>query len=216
VVLGGDMGNFASISHHNKGQARYKEGMRLKQEMDLIVDLILGPLDDILRSRTKKYWIQGNHEKWIDDHVQEYPELEGLVNLASYLKLEERGWEFYDYGEICKIDYAPVYCCHGDKIKGGINHATWAVNKYHRNMRYGHHHTYQIATEVSPMDVSDFHTAIAVPCLANRNAGYAQNQPNKHIHGFLKGEALSSGLFQDEVIVMVDNKFVVDGRVYEG
>lgn len=215
VVCGGDMGNFASISHHSRGKARYKEGMRLKEELDLVKSLIIEPIDSYTRSRTKKIYILGNHEAWIDDHVEEYPELEGLISLASYLELEERGWEVVDYGESYKLDNAPVYCMHGENTTGQ-NHAAQTVNRYHRNIRYGHHHTYQVATEISPMDVKDFHTAISVPCLANRNPGYALNKPNRHILGFLKGEALTSGAFHDEVIVMVDNKFVVDGRVYEG
>jgi hypothetical protein len=159
-------------------------------------------------------WIHGNHEKWIDDHVQEFPELEGMVSLVQYLRLEKRGWEVYDYGEAYKLKNAPVYVMHGENTTGA-NHATQTVNRYHRNIRYGHHHTYQVATEISPMDVTDFHTAISVPCLANRNPGYAQNKPNRHINGFLKGEALTSGAFHDEVVVMVDGKFVVDGRLYE-
>ena len=217
VILGGDMVNCASISHHNRGRARYKEGMRLKEEMDLCAKLILDPIQQIVRPRTKLVWHHGNHEKWVDDHVQEFPELEGLLSLAEYLKLEERGYEVKDYGEAYQIGgrNGKVWTMHGENTKGA-NHAKSTVSEFHRNMRYGHHHTYQVATEISPMDVKDFHTAISVPCLANRNPGYAQNKPNRHIHGLLYGESLGSGAFQDSVIVMVDSKFILNGRVYEG
>jgi hypothetical protein len=211
VIFGGDMVNCASISHHTRGQNRFREGMRLKDELDLCAKLLVKPVEDTVRRNTRKVWIRGNHERWVDDHIEEYPELEGLVNVEAYLELEEKGWEIIDYGELFQL--GKLYFMHGDNL-GGAYHSTRAVQQYHRNVRYGHHHTYQVGTEVSAVDNRDFHTAISVPCLANRNPGYAQNKPNRWVNGFLYGEVLNSGVFRDDVVVMVENQFVMDGRIY--
>jgi hypothetical protein len=205
------MVNCGSISHHSRNNIRYREGMRLKEELELARTLLIEPIENQTRRGTKKVWIRGNHERWVDDHIEEFPELEGLVNIEEYLKLPELGWELVDYGEVYQL--GKLYFMHGDKLTGQ-NHTKNAVQQYHRNMRYGHHHTYQVSTEVSPFDSKEFHTAVAVPCLANRNPGYAQNKANRHINGFEFGESLGNGLFSDQVVVMVEGQFTVNGRLY--
>jgi metallophosphoesterase superfamily enzyme len=213
VVAGGDFINASAISHWNKSRHQYKEGMRLKDDLDLCVKYWLDPIADLLPSRTRRIWIPGNHDRWVDDFLLEHPEIEGLVSIADYLNLKGRGWEVYDYGEMANV--GKVWFMHGENTTGRY-HATTTVQQYHRNIRYGHHHTYQVATEVSPVDCKDFHTAISVPCLSSRNPGYASNRPDRHVNGFLAGESLKSGAFRDEVVVMVNDQFVMGGRVYSG
>lgn len=211
IILGGDMVNGGCISHWNEKNPRTTEGFRLKDEFDIVRKTLLEPLYNLLPDSTRKIWIQGNHERFVDDFFLKHPGFEGLFGVAKDLQLTENGWEFYDHGELARI--GKCFYGHGEKL-GGQYHAAKALAVYQRNIRYGHHHTAQAATGVSAVDRKDFHDAKSVPCLAQRNPGYAQNQPNRWVNGLLFGEALKSGEFTDFVVTMVNNKFILNGKVY--
>jgi hypothetical protein len=211
IVLGGDMVNGGCVSHWNKAKRRATEGMRLKSEFDIVNTILMEKLEDVLPNGCRKIWIQGNHERFIDDFFMENPGVEGLFSVDDSLQLTKRGYEFYDHGEIARL--GKLSFVHGEKI-GGKYHANKALEMYQRSIRYGHHHTHQEHTSIGAADAKDIHDAKAIPCMANRNPGYAQNQPNRHVHGFLFGDVLNSGYFSDHVVVMVNNRFILNGKVY--
>lgn len=211
VVLLGDQLNASSISHWNDDKPRNKEGIRLIDEMDLHALEVLDMIDRYVPN-ARRIWHKGNHERFIDDFLLKHPELEGIVDPVKYLRLKDRGWEVYDHKELSRV--GKVYFTHGEYATGKY-HARRMLDLYQRNIRYGHRHTYEVAIGTSAADQKDFHTAVAVPCLANLNPSYAQNKPNNWINGFLWGENTKSGAFTDQVAIMVDNKYLFGGKVYE-
>src|SRR4051812_33264295 len=73
VILGGDNFNCGPISHWHHGKPRLVEGFRLKSELELGDELLFAPLDKILPKGAEKHYLLGNHEYWIDDHVNANP-----------------------------------------------------------------------------------------------------------------------------------------------
>src|SRR5438093_154416 len=77
VVLGGDMLDCGSISHHCKGIAGQLEGLRLITEAKECRDAIVKPLEQQIKGRLI-YHI-GNHEDWLNDAIDEQPTLDGII-----------------------------------------------------------------------------------------------------------------------------------------
>lgn len=212
VILGGDQINCGPISHWNKGKPRMTEKFRLKEELDLIDDLILEPIEK--HTPLKKIWMYGNHEQWIQQFLDENIGIEGLLEPENYLNLEERGWDIYSQGEIFKL--GKLNFIHGDTIRGYKHIAAKLVSTYRRNIRCGHFHTFQTATDVTPIDLQDYHTGIVVPAMCKRGPTYQKNAPDCYMQGFLLGEVYPGGSFQDHVIIINKGKFHWNGQVFKG
>lgn len=211
VVLGGDILDCGSVSHHRRGHAGQIEGLRLLAEAKECRDAIIAPLEKQIKGRLV-YHI-GNHEDWLQDVIDEIPALEGIVDIRSLLKLSKK-WEVIEQGGTSRIGKLTI--AHGDQIRGGQNPALWAVTAYERNVRFGHHHTFQMATKTTPVDANG-HTGIAVPCLCRKGPLYGQGTPNKWMQGFLWGYVDGPhGLFNDYVTVIVNGQAIINGKTYKG
>lgn len=212
ILLVGDQLNCGPISHWVKGQPRLVEGFRLKAEMDLLDNLVLRHFDtcDI------KMWFVGNHEMWIQDHIDAHPSVEGLVEPENYLRLHERGYQIFGQGEVGSL--GKLNFVHGDiALRGGsVNPAKALVMAYRRNIRAGHLHTYCAAVDTTPVDTSDYHTGIIVPSLSTRNPAYTKNSSSCHCNGFLMGYVYPDGSFWDTVQIINKGRFAYNGILYNG
>lgn len=212
LVLVGDQLNCGPISHWIKGQPRLGEAFRLKTEMDLLDNFVLTQFDkcDI------KMWFKGNHEIWIQNHIDANPAVEGLIEPESYLHLGKRGYDIFEQGEVGSL--GKLNFVHGDvALRGGsVNPAKTLVMAYRRNIRAGHLHCYSAAVDTTPVDARDWHTGIIVPSLSTRNPAYMKNNPSCFMNGFLYGYVYPDGSFWDTVVIINNGKFVVNGSVYDG
>lgn len=211
VILGGDMLDCGSISHHRKGQTGKLEGLRLLAEAKELHTKVIKPLEKQINGRLV-YHI-GNHEVWLDDVVDEMPALEGIVDVRHLLNLEDE-WEVIPQGKSSAL--GKITFIHGDTLTGGQYCAASAVAAYERNIRFGHFHTFQTATKTTPVDANG-HTGIAVPCLSKKGHSYGRNAPNKWMQGFLWGYTGGpEGCFNDYVTIIVNGKAIINGKVYRG
>lgn len=209
-VLGGDQLDAGCVSHWNSSTPGKVEGARLRDDLDELDRLVITPADKVTKKR--KIWIRGNHERFVSDVLDRQPALRGLVGVESHLRLRERGWELYDFGEAART--GKIYWLHGEHVGSNQYGAKRAVEMYGRNVRFGHHHSYATHVKTSPIDESDFHSAVMVPCLCRKNPGYAKNRPNNWVNGFATFEIAPSGMFNTHVHLMVKGKFVANGKVY--
>lgn len=209
--FGGDILDCGAIArHHNKGKPRKTEGFRLLRDAEECRQEVIGPVEELLPRDGEKVYLVGNHEDWIEDLLDEDPALEGLVSIKSLLKLEkwevipQGGWKHYH--KLCFL--------HGDTVTGGEHVAKSGVINYEKNVRFGHHHTYQAYTKTSPLDVKLPKTGIAVPCLCSKDLGYMERRPNRWVQGFLWGNSVKNGPFSDHVAVIINGCLVANGKVY--
>jgi metallophosphoesterase superfamily enzyme len=207
-ILGGDQLNCGPISHWHRGKPRLDERFRLRQEYDVLNQEVIQRVQGV----PEKIWMQGNHEMWIEQALDEQPGLEGLIEPENYLPLDD--WDFYGQGEIAKL--GKLHFIHGDTVRPGVSVAKRAVGMYRRNLRMGHHHRYEAATDVTPIDSQDFHSCIVVPAMAARAMVYMKNAPENHMQGFLLGEVFGNGDFQDHVMIINKNRFYWNGKKYGG
>jgi hypothetical protein len=210
VVLGGDMLDCGSVSHHNAKQAGKLEGLRILAEAKELRRTLLDPLEKQVKG--KLIYLIGNHEDWLNDLVDKVPSLDGIVQAEHLLNLSK--WDVYQTGEVARL--GKLNFVHGDAIGGGQNHALKAVTDYEANVRFGHHHTFQVATKTTPVDANG-HTGIAVPCLCKKDPSYGERKPNKWMQGFLWGYVNGPGhSFNDYVTVIVNGKATINGKSYVG
>lgn len=211
VILGGDILDCGSVSHHRLGVTGQVEGLRILSEAKECREAIIKPLEQQIKGRLV-YHI-GNHEDWLNDLVDKIPSLEGIVDIKPLLNLNDK-WEIIPVGKSSRL--GKLTFVHGDTVKGGGNPAAWAVNAYERNVRFGHYHTFQISTKNTPVDQNG-HTGISVPCLAKKGHRYGGGTPNRWMQGFLFGYVNGpEGTFNDYVAVIVNGRATINAKTYKG
>ena len=144
TILGGDILDCGAISHHNHGKPGAVEGFRLLSDAKECRKLLIDPVE--AATRKSLTYIIGNHEDWLTDLVDQIPALEGIVDVKAVLQLG-KDWKVVPQGESHKL--GKVVFIHGDQVKGGEHSAKAATVAYEANVRFGHHHTYQVYTKTS-------------------------------------------------------------------
>jgi len=210
VILGGDILDCGAISHHNHGKPGATEGLKLLGDAKELRNEVLVPLESL---KAKLTVIEGNHEAWLHQLIEQIPTLEGIVELNALLKLDK--WKIVPQGG--QYDLGKLTFLHGDTVAGGEHCAKAAVINYERSVRFGHYHTLQMYTKTAPSEYKNGKTGIAVPCLCHKTPKYGKGKPNKWVQGFNFGYVGEGGIYTDYVAVIVDGKFVApNGTVYKG
>lgn len=210
--MGGDMIDAACISHHNHGKPGATEGLKLLDDAKGGRDLFISPVEKIMGNKELVYII-GNHCAWLEDLTDAIPALEGLIDVRSLLKLDQR-WNLIPQGEAYNL--GKLTFVHGDQLKGGEGVAKAAVIAYERSVRFGHFHTYASYTKTSTIDYKLGKTGVAVPCLCTKNPKYGGGAPNRWAQGFLYGYVQSNGNFNDYVSIITDGQAIINGKLYKG
>lgn len=211
VILGGDILDCGAISHHNDRKPGRVEGLRLFSDATELQEKVFQRLD-AQASIENRIYITGNHEDWLNDLVEQNPGLEGLVDLRRLLHLGDR-WRVLPQGAAYQL--GKLWFIHGDQLRGGEHCAKAAVLQWERNVRFGHHHTYQAYTKIAPAD-SWGHTGVSVPCLCTKAPKYGEGGANRWIQGFNYGWVGPRGFFQDRVALIVNNQCMAEGKLYTG
>jgi hypothetical protein len=209
VILGGDMLDCAAISHHTKHKPGQTEGLRIRDDAQELSTLLIRPLERLL-PKSKLVYIEGNHEKWLDDLVVDIPGLEGLIDPRTVLRLGRR-WQWIPQGGAYKL--GKLVFIHGDQVSGGEHAAKAATVAYEANVRFGHFHTHQTYTKTAAVDANG-HTGVCVPCLCKKGPGYGGRRPNRWIQGFQWGY-VGSGIFNDYTTVIINGKAYIGGKLYQ-
>lgn len=210
LIVGGDFLDCGSISHHNKHAKRSVEGLRLLSDADDLRAEVLDKLEALKPS--KLVYIVGNHEDWIEDLIEENPGIEGLVDLKKMLRLDK--WQVVPQGGYYNL--GKLTFLHGDQLSGGDHVAKAAVVAWERSIRFGHVHTYQTYTKVSPIDEKLARTGIAVPCLCTKGPKYGEGKANRWVQGFNYGFIHADGSYNDYVAIITNGKTCINGKVYRG
>jgi metallophosphoesterase superfamily enzyme len=210
IILGGDMLDCGAISHHNHGKPGATEGLKLMVDAKELVEAVIKPIE-ATKPKSLTYII-GNHEAWVEQFVEKHPTLEGILNVESLLDLSSK-WKIVPQGETHKL--GKLIFMHGDQIKGGEHSAKWATVAWEANVRFGHHHTYQVYTKTSAKDANG-HTGIAVPCLCKKDPAYGGGSPNRWVQGFQYGYVNGpDGIFNDYTAVIINGKSIIQGKIYK-
>jgi hypothetical protein len=210
IINVGDFLDLGCISHWNKGKNKTLEGKRLKSDY-VEGNLLLDEFDKRLPKNAKKHYFIGNHEDWLNQLIEEQPALDGLFDLQSGLKLKERGYKVYDYNEI--VGFGRLKITHG--IYCGANPAKTHVIKTLSNILVGHVHSPEMVLVHSPAKEVSV-CGYTLGCLCGMAPEYMKNKPHNWASGFAVMYLFKDGSFDINLIRIVKNRFVFNGKVYYG
>lgn len=215
LIYLGDFADMDAISHHaiSAGDFRALEGKRLKKDYAEMSE-ILRRHRKIVGPDCKSFFFLANHEEWAEKFVNKYPMLEGMLEIENNLPLKELNIELIGYRQHLRL--GKIYFIHGDISRGytPVNHARKMIDIYGRNIVYGHHHTLQVSTKLSPAGIDETHTGWCVPALCNINPDWAGGRPNQWLNGFATFYVTPSS-FSIFPVVAAKNRFISpEGTLY--
>ena len=185
LIYLGDFLDMDAISHHafEAGDVRSLEGKRLKNDYEA-ASKILRRHRKAVGKKCEIVFFLGNHEEWAEKFLDKYPQLEGFLEVENNLPLAELNIEVVKPRHFKKI--GKIYFVHGDFQQGYVSqhHAKRMVETFNRNVVYGHHHTYQGFTKISPAGIDETHSAHCIPCVADTAPSWAKDRPNSWLCGF--------------------------------
>ena len=115
-----NLGDFAEGEYVSHWRWSRRKRPPLEYQLPLIdkeadeVNYHLDRIDKVLKKVgcKKKYLAMGNHDNWYNSFVEENPYLEGYKP-ENLFKVEERGYDWYPYGELLKVEGSKLYAYHG-------------------------------------------------------------------------------------------------------
>lgn len=214
VVLLGDNMNCEEISRHTKGKPRLRTRGGWQRSLDSFNEEVLQPIERAVRKGTKLIWVEGNHENWLEQWLDENPEFEGAMSFDKGLSLTARGWRIIPQGETYQIGKA--YLLHGDQIGSGMYVAKKLVDSYCATAIMGHVHTASMQTKVSQVKKNDKWIGYTLPTLGTLGPKYAKGAPNAFINGFGIVEVQDNDFINVYIPIVLDGRFAYGGVVYGG
>jgi predicted phosphodiesterase len=216
-ILLGDQLDLESISHWSQGKPLFRPVGGLKSDLDGFKSKILDPLQSALPRTCKKVWLEGNHERFITDLIEQQPELQGIVDHISYLKLHERGWQVIPLNGSFKL--GKLTLIHGNQLQGGMGYignqpSKKAVDIYATSVLCGHTHSAQSYTRVSPADQHQKWAGYISPVAGNQNPRFMRNKPNANTTGLSIVELRPNGNFNCYLCLTVDGEFSYGSKTY--
>ena len=216
----------ASLSVYREGKKN--EGYRLNLAMDretykfektndnlskeyykgIVWDLTVKHHNFMVR-RNGKCHFTGN--SWADQYIDKNPEMEGMIEPEVCLNLEDRGYTIVPFNEVYRLGKLNII--HG--YYHSKYHASKTLDVFEESICYGHMHSPQMHSKVKPMDSKDFHASYGLPCLCELAPDYMKNRPNAWINGFGVVHVMQDGSFNLYPIIIVNNKFIYNGKIYE-
>jgi len=177
----GDLIDFSIISSHNIGNLREVEGGRILEEYR-VADNILTQHEKLIRQNNPKarlVYLEGNHEGRITRYIDAHPELEGLIEVPTVLKLAQRRWEWvpsWSRGELFSLGNCSFH--HG--LFCNDHHAKKMVQRFGLSVLYGHTHDLQVYSSYGyPAD--NVLIGASLGCLCRIPQQYMRGSPTRWV-----------------------------------
>jgi predicted phosphodiesterase len=212
VVQLGDLCDFDAVSHWNKNKLRLMQGKTIADEYKS-VNVLLDTLTNCTEGAPITV-LQGNHDYWIERYLDEYPQLQGLLEMEVGLNFDDREInfiKFWETGQQHKIGHA--HFIHGTYVTK--YHARRHAEAYGTNIFYGHTHDIQCYSYERQGDNATY-VGHSLGTLSRYDMGYTRGKPNKWQQAFGIFYVMPDGFFWYNVVRIFDGACVVDGVYYEG
>lgn len=150
----GDFLSVDSLSHWDMNKRLRMEGRRYWQDIDVgreALRRIAAPINTYNQHRRENklkqykpriYWFEGNHEQRVGRYVEQYPELEGHLDVFKDLGFSYKGIEWVPYPEYRIIEGITMMHAPRNAV-GPISSqyvADKALNFYRNHIVFGHNH----------------------------------------------------------------------------
>jgi len=195
IVWNGDIGDFYGISSFDKNPQRTftfsDEMVALRRFLEIGQDAW---------HFAKHYFIMGNHEHRMEWFLKRTPELSGLIDIDSVLKLKENGFILMPYGGV--LDYLGFAITHGTRYSSLPN----GTARQHAQMIGGSGcvgHSHRIG-QWTYTDMRGTHTFHETGCLCRLDPDYIPQRPPNWQQGFMAGIAHNNAVHLHQMSVYED------------
>lgn len=212
----GDACDFDSLSRYDLH--RSTDFIHLEDEIRATND-VFDTLDRALGPKCKKYMVGGNHEdrymaaKAKSEHSsgdKTQKAIKKFTHWAEEFRLNERGWNWCDYGGWFKI--GKIIYTHGWHRGNPVDISRRFPG---RNVIYGHTHQHIV---YGCMDIDQKPIEIeSIGTLSNFDLSYLRGQPPYNwTRGFSAIYSGWDGQFTKQFIHVIDGKFYFEGKEFKG
>ena len=206
IVFNGDMCNYAAYSGHGRRKDETANERVATDHVEAIITM------DTLLNDTKiktKVWIDGNHDNWQDQYFTEHPETyDPAVHRYQKLQLAKRGFlNPIPYKKTYKS--GKLYFTHGWRAGVGAVRQH-LISDYKSNFVMGHIHKSDTATSANIK--GHIVQGYSIGCMCQLEFKYAAHPTGNH--GFGVYYILPNGHFTFYNVVVINDKFVFEGKEY--
>ena len=159
-----------------------------------------------------KYFIEGNHDDWMNRFVEENPYLKQYL-FKDAVRLKERGYKYYKMGKYLKMGKLHFY--HGHHF-AGISHTRNHLLRLGANIMYGHHHDLQ---QTSVTHIDGVKSAWSIGCLKDMSEDenlWLGGRRHNWSHAFAIVDFFEKGYFTVHVMQIIDGRTCLYGKVIDG
>ncbi len=209
IVLLGDYADFYSVSRHRKDP---RVGTLLEEEIQSVRNG-LSEIDSLF-PQAKKVFLEGNHEKRLENYlVEQAPALFGVTEVKFLFELNDRPlWTFvpFDRNQAYRVLGSELFAFHRPKASSPKLH----IQKTHVSSVYGDIHRIELAHAVG-LDMRRL-TAVCPGWLgdvSSRVFDYMASTPQWQLGFAIVTLDTSSNDFYTEVFEIKNNQTLVQGKV---
>ncbi len=204
VVLAGDFVENEPLSHWLVSKKCRINVSSHNEELNAVVK----ELNFLEKHCGEIVWLEGNHENWTLQYLEDHPEMKGLIEYPNALGLAGRGITWVPQHELYWLGKLAV--THG--IYLGQNHAKKHMDAYGCNIMYGHTHRSDMHTV--NMVQQPTHKAWGLGCLCDKKPHFMLNKPAKWDHGFGDVYVADNGEINAYIVDIINNRFYHNGKAY--
>lgn len=207
----GDIGEWESASHWQWKRVKRPPLEYQLKELDKEAEVVNAEMDkwDNLLAKVgckEKHLCIGNHDEWVNHLVIEHPYLKNEYSFDKLMKLKDRKFKWYPYGDYFKLGKLALY--HGGHFVGKY-HAHRHVMELGHNVIYGHTHDQQTAKIPT---LGGFRGAWSIGCISKMDKPFLKGRPTNWSHNFAIVHFLEGGKFNVEMVEILNGVAHVWGK----
>lgn len=212
IIIMGDFMDMTPVSHWLKDKQRVLENKRLMKEYEganKLLDYIVSKAGSQLK---EVVYIIGNHEYWVEMYIDKHPEIEGLLEVETNIKLSSKKVKltFVPLNDFFKL--GKLYVTHG--LYTNKYHAAKTLENVGKSVIYGHTHSIQMNSKAGMVD-DDKHVAMSIGCLCNKSPAYMKNRPHNWIHAVATVDVQPNGNFTPHIIPIYNGVATFNGKLFK-
>ena len=207
IVIGGDWGEFGSVSAWERKKSLLIEGKRYKLE----IEMYKSQLWDIRNRcpKSKIYFFEGNHEYRIPRYVEEHSNMEGLLDCREDMEIDNMEIEWVPYNKIIKL--GKLNFLHGIYYNKYFARST--LEAIGESCIFGHSHKSQTYTQRLHNDKQP-NIGCGIGCLCDLDPGWKRGIPTNFVNSFAYIDMRSDGGFNIHELIVIRDQVSFGGRTW--
>lgn len=214
----GDIGEWFSVSPWKYKRRKRPPVKQVAEALEKDLAAVHRGQDQLDRAagKIRKIQLQGNHEVWLDNMIDEWRDELGDVmregmSTEELLQLKARDYAYVPYGDYVKL--GDLYLYHGGHCNSGKYHAAQHLRELSASVMYGHYHDYQVAK--TGLLGKGLHAAWSIGFLGKPRKPFLKGKPTNWSHNFAIVH-VEKASFHVEVVEIFDGWCYVQGKKVRG